>query len=76
MTKTKNMKQKITKDMTIAEVVENFPDAVAILMGFGFHCAGCPSAKTETIEELAKSKQLNRDELFERLKKAIKSKNE
>ena len=41
--------QKITKEMTIAEVVEKYPKAASILMGFGLHCAGCPGAQSETI---------------------------
>jgi len=65
--------KKITKDMTIAEVNDNFPEAAPILMGFGFNCAGCPAAQSETIEDLAKVSQLNLDELLESLNKAVKS---
>lgn len=65
--------QKITKEMTIAEVVEQFPKAAPILMGFGFHCAGCPAAQSETIEDLAKNNQLDLQELLESLNKAVKS---
>ncbi|MGH4137518.1 DUF1858 domain-containing protein [Clostridium sp.] len=44
---------KITKDMTIGEVVRSNPDSVEILMNFGMGCVGCPSAQAETIEEAA-----------------------
>jgi len=64
--------KKITKEMTIAEVVENFPKAVPILMGFGFYCAGCPAAEKETIEDLAKNNQMNVDEFLKNLNEAIK----
>jgi hybrid cluster-associated redox disulfide protein len=65
--------QKITKEMTIAEVVEKFPKATPILFGFGFHCTGCPAAQSETIEDLARNNQMNLDEFLESLNKAIKS---
>jgi len=44
---------KITKDMTIGEVVRQNPESVEILMGFGMGCVGCPSAQAETLEEAA-----------------------
>jgi len=65
--------KKITKDMTIAQVVENFPKAAPILTGFGFHCVGCPSAQTETIEDLARNNQMNLEEFLESLNRAINS---
>jgi len=58
--------------MTIAEVVENFPKAAPILMGFGFHCVGCPAAQSETIEDLARNNQMNLEEFLGSLNKAIK----
>lgn len=64
--------KKITKEMTIAEVIGKFPQAVPILFGYGFHCAGCPAASQETIEELAKVNQMDLKKLLESLNKAIK----
>jgi len=65
--------KKITKEMTIAQVVESFPKAAPILMGFGFHCVGCPAAQSETIEDLARNNQMNLDEFLKSLNKAIES---
>ena len=56
--------QKVTKEMAIAEVIEKYPKAAPILMGFGFHCVGCPMAKSETIEQLAKSNQIDLKKLL------------
>ena len=50
---------KITKDMTIGEVVRQFPESVQVLMSFGMGCVGCPSAQAETIEEAAQVHGLN-----------------
>jgi len=64
--------QKITKEMAIAEVIEKYPKAAPILMGFGFHCVGCPMAQSETIEQLAKSNQIDLKKLLDSLNEAVK----
>jgi hybrid cluster-associated redox disulfide protein len=58
---------KITKDMTIGEVVRQFPDSVAVLMSFGMGCVGCPSAQAETLEEAAMVHGLNLEDLMAKL---------
>ncbi len=45
------MEQAITKDMTIGEVVEQHPEVVDTLLGFGVHCVGCGVSVFETLEE-------------------------
>lgn len=64
--------QKITKEMAIAEVTEKYPKTAPILMGFGFHCVGCPMAQSETIEQLAKSNQIDLKKLLDSLNEAVK----
>jgi hybrid cluster-associated redox disulfide protein len=46
---------KITKNTIIAEVINQYPKAVDVFMGFGFFCFGCPRAQMETIEQGAKA---------------------
>lgn len=36
---------KITKDMTIGEIIRTNPNAAQILMGFGMGCIGCPASQ-------------------------------
>ncbi len=43
----------ITKEMTIGDLVRQFPQKAEILMQFGMMCVGCPSAQGESIEEAA-----------------------
>lgn len=43
--------KKINKDMTIGDVVDNYPNATEVLSGFGMHCFSCPMSRMETIEE-------------------------
>ncbi len=44
---------KITKQMTIGELLQMDPNIAAILMRAGMHCIGCPSSQGETLEEAA-----------------------
>ena len=60
---------KVTKDMTIGQVLQANPQAARILMSFGMGCVGCPSAQAETIEEAAMVHGINLNELMEALNK-------
>ena len=48
-------KAKISKDMPLVDVVQNFPDAVPIMLSHGLHCVGCHVAAFETVEQGAKA---------------------
>ncbi len=61
----------ITKDMTIGEIVRNFPNSIEILMSFGMGCVGCPSAQGESLEEAAMVHGMDIEKLLEALNKAI-----
>jgi len=39
--------------MTIAEVLNKYPQTAQVFMGIGMHCLGCATATQETIEEAA-----------------------
>ena len=58
---------KITKDMTIGEVLRINPELAATLMSFGMGCVGCPASQAETIEEASMVHGMNLDELLEAL---------
>ncbi|MFA4960149.1 MAG: DUF1858 domain-containing protein [Candidatus Pacearchaeota archaeon] len=45
------MKNKITKEMTFAELIEVNPKAAKKLAERGLFCGGCPMAQFETIEQ-------------------------
>ncbi len=44
---------KISKDMTIGELIQLDQNIIAILMRAGMHCIGCPSAQGESLAEAA-----------------------
>ncbi|MCY6372125.1 DUF1858 domain-containing protein [Clostridium ganghwense] len=62
---------KITKDMTIGEIVRNYPNSPEVLMSFGMMCVGCPSAQGETLEEAAMVHGMDIEKLLEELNKNI-----
>ena len=41
----------ITKDMSIMEVVQKYPDTVEVFMNSGMGCLGCAAAHFENIEQ-------------------------
>lgn len=66
-----NMEEKhmatITKDMIIAEVLNEHQDTVPIFMNSGLHCLGCAMAHGETIEEACMVHGLDCDALVDAL---------
>src|SRR3989338_6714187 len=64
----------ITKDMTICELVQQYPSVVEILMEEGVHFVGCGAAYFETIEEGLVGHGRSEEEvaaIIEKLNKAI-----
>lgn len=62
----------ITKDMTIGELVNKYPESPKVLMEFGMMCVGCPSSQGETIEEAAMVHGMDMNALMDALKKLEK----
>ena len=61
------MAVKITKDMTIGEILRLNAGLAPVLMAGGMHCVGCPSAQMETLEEAAMVHGIELDVLLARL---------
>ena len=62
-------KPKITKEITIAEVIKKYPKTVFVFMDYGLHCVGCPMAQNDTIEGAAKLHQIDLEKLLKDLNK-------
>lgn len=60
----------VTKDMTIAQVLEENPDCAPVFMEFGMHCLGCAIAHGETVEQAAEVHGIDIDRLLGALNKA------
>ncbi len=60
---------KITKDMTVGDVVRQFPGAAEVLQSFGMGCVFCPSAQGENLEQAAMVHGIDLNALLEALNK-------
>lgn len=58
---------KISKDMTIGELIRMDQNIAVVLMRAGMHCIGCPSAQGETLEEAAMVHGLDADVLEQQI---------
>jgi hybrid cluster-associated redox disulfide protein len=66
------MAEKITKGMTIAEIVGKYPETVPTFLEAGMHCIGCALAGGETLEAGALSHGIDADALTKKLNQSIK----
>lgn len=57
----------ITKDMTIAQVLQIDRGTAPVFMEFGMHCLGCPASSGETIEQAAAVHDIDADSLVKAL---------
>jgi len=74
ITKKKEKKLLITKDMTIGEIIEKYPKAAQILLEQGLMCVSCGMAQMETLEQGALTHELDINKLLRILNKALKTK--
>lgn len=63
----------VTKDMKINEIIALNDSIFGVLMASGMHCAGCPSAQVETLEEACYVHGVDVDELVARINEHLAS---
>jgi hybrid cluster-associated redox disulfide protein len=68
-----NVARTITKQMTLAEVLEINPGAARVLLDEGMSCVGCSVARMETLEEGASAHDIDVDALVARLNELLSS---
>ncbi len=61
----------ITKDMSILEVVQKYPDTVDVFVNAGMGCLGCAAAHFENIEQGAMAHGINVDQLVKDLNTVV-----
>lgn len=64
----------VTKDMTIAEVINVDQGIIPILINSGMHCIGCPSSQGETLEEAAMVHGMDADSLLSKINEYLATK--
>ena len=68
---------KITKDMTLGEVITKHPEAARVMLKYGLHCVGCHVAAFETVEQGAKAHDMDKkqtDKMLKEMNEVIKKK--
>jgi hypothetical protein len=68
----KRTTEKITKNMSIGDVIGNYPETIPILLEHGVHCIGCQVAAWETLEQGLKGHGINEKQIEEIIKKMNK----
>ena len=64
----------VTKEMTIAEIIMIDQGIIAILLNYGMHCIGCPSAQGESLEEACMVHGLDVEPLVNEINEYLSSK--
>ncbi len=62
---------KITKDTVLGDILDHAPQTAPIFMSIGMHCLGCPSARSETVEQACWVHGQDVEELLAKLNAAI-----
>lgn len=61
----------ITKDMSITEIVQKYPQTVEVFMKHGMGCLGCAAARFENVAQGAAGHGIDVDKLVTDLNKAL-----
>ncbi len=65
---------KITKEMGIMEIVQQYPEAIAVFQKYGMGCIGCAAAHFENLEAGAKVHGFNPDDMVNEINSLIEEK--
>ncbi len=57
------MSEKVTKDMSIIDIVQRYPESLEVFARYGMGCIGCAAAKFENLEAGAKVHGFDPDEM-------------
>lgn len=67
----------ISKEMSLGNLVKDFPETVPVMLKYGLHCVGCHVAAFETLEQGAKAHGMSGqviDKMIAEMNKAIEEK--
>ncbi|MFH2027698.1 MAG: DUF1858 domain-containing protein [Nanoarchaeota archaeon] len=70
----KKTEEKITKEMSIGQIVHKYPETFHIFQNHGMHCMGCAVAQFENIEQGCIAHGIDTDKLVKDLNESIKKK--
>jgi len=61
------MADKVTKDMSILDIVQNYPQSLEVFAKYGLGCIGCAAARFENLEAGAKVHGFDPDEMVKEI---------
>lgn len=64
---------KVTKEMGIIEIVQQYPEALSVFQKYGLGCIGCAAARFENLEAGAKVHGVNPDVMVQEINDLIES---
>lgn len=67
------MANKIDKDMTIGNIIKQYPNVIPTFIQCGMFCVSCPASQMETLEEAAAVHGIPVDKLLTALNDAVAS---
>jgi len=62
---------KVTKDMGILEIAQNYPESIEVFQKYGMGCLGCAAARFENLEAGAKVHGFDVDQMVNDINEAI-----
>ena len=64
---------KVTKEMGIIEIVQEYPEALEVFQKYGLGCIGCAAARFENLEAGAKVHGVNPEVMVQEINDLIES---
>ena len=64
----------ITKDTVIGTILDSAPETAPFFLEMGMHCLGCPSARSETVEQACMVHGVNADDLVSKINEFLAAK--
>lgn len=61
----------ITKDMSIIEIVQQYPETIEVFARYGLGCIGCAAARFENLEAGARVHGIDPEELVSAINEVI-----
>jgi len=63
---------KVSKKMTIGEVIKKYAKTIFVFIDYGLHCVGCSVSGGESVEEAAKAHRIDLKKFLKDINKAAK----
>ncbi len=63
----------LSKEMTVAEVLERWPQAVSVFQDFKTACVGCSMAPFDTMVDVAREYNLEISEIMDALERVVEN---